>query len=73
LVILARDLGKPKVVDEGKIDAPLLLLGLMYREVSRSMEVEPDAPSKHPEQVVASKFGIKEVKKIERLLNGLKI
>jgi hypothetical protein len=24
----------------------------MYREVSRSMEVEPDAPSKHPEQLV---------------------
>jgi hypothetical protein len=73
LVILERDLGNAKVVEEGKIDAPLLLLGLMYREVSRSMEVEPDAPSKHPEQLVASKFGIKEVKKIERLLNGLNI
>ena len=72
LGILKRDLGDPKVPEQGKIDAPLLLLGLIYREVSRSMEVEPGAP-KHPDHVVLSKFGIKEVKKIEQLLNGLNI
>ena len=39
--------------------------------MSCSREVKPGAPSKHPEHVVLSKFGIKEVKKIEQLLNGL--
>jgi len=71
LGILERDLGNSKVLEEGKIDSPLLLLGLMYREVSRSMEVEPGGSSKYPEQLVSSKFGIKEVKKIELLLDGL--
>ena len=61
------------MLEQGNIDAPLLLLGLIYREVSHSMEVEPGAPSKHPEHVVLLKFGIKEVKKIEQLLNGLNI
>ena len=29
------------VVEGGGIDAPLLLLGLMYQEVSHSLEIEP--------------------------------
>ena len=59
----------------GKIDAPLLLLGLMYQEVCRLMEIEPDAPTtgKVPNHLVNSPFGIKEVQKIESLLKSLSL
>jgi hypothetical protein len=55
----------------GKIDAPLLLLGLMYQEVSRAMEIEPGALTKDPTHLVNSPFGIKEVQKIESLLKSV--
>jgi hypothetical protein len=70
--ILKNDLGNLDVMG-GSIDAPLLYLGLMYREVSRAMEVEPDAPTNVPESLVNSPFGIKEVKKIETLLKSVNL
>jgi hypothetical protein len=57
----------------GKIDAPLLFLELMYQEVCRSMEIEPDAPTKAPNHLVKSPFGIKEVQKIESLLKSVRL
>lgn len=68
--ILKKDLADPSVL-AAKIDAPLLLLGLMYQEVARAMEIEPDAPSKAPDHVVHSPFGVKELKKMETLLKGV--
>jgi hypothetical protein len=72
--ILKKDLGDSSFFC-GKIDSPLLLLGLMYQEVSRSMEIEPDsdAPTKAPNHLVHSSFGIKEVKKIESLLKSVRL
>lgn len=58
-------------LEGGKIDAPLLLLGLMYREVSRSMEIEPGAPTKASNHLINSLFGIQEVNKIERLMDSV--
>jgi hypothetical protein len=71
LLTVEKDLGDASVLEKGKIDAPLLLLGLMYREVSRSMEIEPDAPTRAPVHLVNSPFGIKEIKKIERIINSV--
>lgn len=69
LLILKSGLGS--ALEERKIDAPLLLLGLMYREVSRSMEIEPGAPTKAPDYLIKSPFGIQEVNEIERLMDGV--
>jgi len=71
--ILEKDLLNSSVLEDGKIDAPLLLLGLIYREVTRAMEMEPDAPTKAPVHLVNSPFGIKEVKKLERLIKSVVI
>ena len=71
LSILKNDFGDSSVFEHGKIDAPLLLLGLIYREVSRSMETEPDNPTKAPDYLVNSSFGIEEVKKIEKLIDNV--
>ena len=72
MTILKKDLGGT-LISEGKIDAPLLLLGLMYREVSRAMEIEPGAETAAPLHLIDSPFGIKEVKKIENLLKNIRI
>ena len=34
-------LSDDSLIESGKVDGPLLLLGLIYREVSHCMEVEP--------------------------------
>jgi hypothetical protein len=70
--ILKKDFGDSSFFS-GKIDAPLLLLGLMYQEVCRSMEIEPGAPTKAPNHLVNSPFGIKEVQKIENLLKSVRL
>jgi hypothetical protein len=72
--ILKKDL-RDSSFFSGKFDSPLLLLGLMYQEVSRAMEMEPDsdAPTKAPNHLVHSSFGIKEMKKIESLLKSVRL
>jgi hypothetical protein len=45
----------------------------MYREVSRSIEVEPDNPTMLPPKLVNSPLGVKELREIERLLNDVTI
>jgi hypothetical protein len=55
----------------GKIDAPLLLLGLMYREVSRAVEVEPGAKTGGPRHLLNSPLGIQELEELQTLINGL--
>jgi hypothetical protein len=72
LSILKKDLADSSFLS-GKIDAPLLLLGLMYQEVSRAIEVEPDTPTKAPDHLVHSPFGVKELKKMETLLKGVQM
>ena len=68
--MLKKGLLKSVGSDDGEIDAHLLL-GLMYREVSRSMEIEPGAPTKAPDHLASSPFGIKEMNKIESLLKSI--
>lgn len=55
------------------IDAPLLLVGLSFREVSRAIEVEEGEPSKLPKHLVQSSLGIKEMRKIEEMLEGISL
>ena len=64
-------LGDSSVLNGRKIDAPLLLLGLAYREVSRSMEIEPGAETMAPDHLVNSPFGVREVNKISNLLSSV--
>ena len=59
--ILQKDLQDNSIIDDGKVDAPLLLLGLTYREVSRSLEAECDTPTKAPVYLVNLTLGVKEV------------
>ena len=63
----------PSVLEGGKVDAPLLLSGLMYREICRAMEMEPDAPTGAPKSLINSPFGIKELKEIEAVLDNVVI
>lgn len=61
------------VFEEKTIDAPLLLLGLTFREVSRAMEIEEGQPTIYPQQLAASPLGIAEVQKIEELLDSVTV
>jgi hypothetical protein len=64
-------LGDSSIFEGGKIDAPLLLLGLMYREVSRALEIEPEAPTESPDHLIQSKFGIQQMNKISNLIKSV--
>jgi hypothetical protein len=55
------------------IDAPLLLVGLMFREISRAIEVEEGEDSKLPKQLVESSLGIREMQKIEEMLEAISL
>ena len=61
----------PSVLEGGKVDAPLLLSGLMYREICCAMKMEPDAPMGAPKSLINSPFGIKELKEIEAVLDNV--
>ena len=63
-------LSDDSLIESGKVDGPLLLLGLMYREVSHCMEVEP-GENTAPSHLVDSPLGIDELNQIEDLINGL--
>jgi hypothetical protein len=55
------------LLQNGRIDAPLLLLGLMYWEASHAMEVEPGTATDVPVHLSESPFGVKELNKIESM------
>ena len=64
------------VLEDGKIDPPLLLIGLMYRESSRAIEMEPGGDGKSSEYLVNSPFRLPQIKKtqikkLEKLLEGI--
>ena len=61
----------PSVLEGGKVNAPLLLSGLMYREICCAMEMEPDAPTGAPKSLINSPFGIKKLKEIEAVLDNV--
>jgi hypothetical protein len=71
LSIAEEDLRDSSVLEGGKVDGPLLLLGLMYREVSRAMEMEPGAPTMAPPHLVNSRYGVKEVNQIQTLIDSI--
>lgn len=64
-----KDLVGISKVEAGNVDTPLLLVGLLYREVKRVIEVEPDEGSSALADLVNSPFGIRELNQIERLIN----
>lgn len=70
LSILRKALGDSSVSEVGTIDAPLLLFGLVYREVSRSLEIEPGASTNAPDHLVNSPFGIQEMDQLETLIEA---
>ena len=59
------------LMESGKVDGTLLLLGLIYREVSRCMEVKPGENTTAPSHLVDSPLGIDELNQIDDLINGL--
>jgi hypothetical protein len=65
------DLLDHSILESGKIDAPLLLLGLIYREVSRALEAEPGTPTDAPSHLIDSPLGVLELNKVDTLINGL--
>jgi hypothetical protein len=71
LNILKKDLGNASVLESGKIDGPLLLFGLIFREVSRAIETEPDAPGESPEYLAHSPFDIQDMLKIEEMIDNM--
>jgi hypothetical protein len=71
LAMVREDLENPVILESGKIDSPLLLLGLIYQEVSRVMELEPGNPPNLPSRLINSPFGINEVDKIRNFLNDV--
>jgi hypothetical protein len=72
MAILGIDLKDSHIIIEaGKIDAPLLLFGLMFREVSRAMEIEEGTDPKVPIHLRNSPFGIKELNAMENLLDDV--
>jgi hypothetical protein len=73
LLISKNGLQDSSVLNSGKIDSPLLLLGLVYREVCRSMEIEPGVQTNAPEHLVNSTFGARELSKISSLLKKVVI
>jgi len=69
LSIVRGALWDSSVFQEEIVDAPLLLLGLLFREVSRAIEVEPGEHTKYPQQLVDSPLGIQELNEIEEVIN----
>ena len=69
LSIVKDALDDSSIFEDRNVDAPLLLLGLLFREVSRAMEIEVGEPTHYPQQLVHSSLGIREMKMIEEMLN----
>jgi hypothetical protein len=61
------------LLQNGRIDAPLLLLGLMYWEASCAMKVEPRAATNVPVYLSELPFGVKELNKIESMLSKIRL
>ena len=60
------------LLEGGRIDAPLLLPGLMYREASHAMKIEP-GESNVPVHLSQSRFGVKELNKIKSILGQVRL
>jgi hypothetical protein len=69
--------GQSSVFEDMSMDAPLLLVGLMFREISRAIEVEEGEDSKEdsklPKQLVNSSLGVREMDKIEEMLEAISL
>lgn len=73
LALLKNELTDSSCFTDQTVDAPLLLLGLTFREVSRAMEIEEGEPTKYPPQLVSSPLGIGQMQKIEELLESINL
>ena len=68
LSIGSKALEKCVLSEDGRIDAPLLLLGLMYQEASHVMVIEPGAATDILVHLSELPFGIKELNKIKSMI-----
>ena len=57
-------------LNPANVNAPLLLLRLLYREVFQAMEVE-SGDETAPAHLINSPLGIKELDQIEKVIYGL--
>ena len=73
LSIGSKALEKCVLLEDGRIDAPLLLLGLMYQEASCAMEIEPGAATDILVHLSELPFGIKELNKIESMIGKVRL
>jgi hypothetical protein len=71
LSIIKDALNDSAIFEDRTIDAPLLLVGLTFREISRAMEVEDGEPTNHPQHLVDSTLGIGEMQKLEKMLESV--
>ena len=69
LSIVKDALNDSSIFEDRNVNAPLLLLGLLFREVSRAMESEVGEPTHYSHQLVHSSLGIREMIMIEEMLN----
>ena len=68
LKFLATTLNDPQVWNGRNIDAPLLYLGLVYREVSRVVEFEPGTLSNVPSLIENSPFTNEHLDQLMKLI-----
>jgi hypothetical protein len=73
LALVRKDLTDSLKAKASNIDGPLLLFGLLYREVSRAIEAEPDGETAAPAHLINSPLGIKELNQIEKALNEVEL
>jgi hypothetical protein len=71
--ILKKALKNSSVLNDGKIDAPLLLFGLAYREVWRAIELEPGDAMGAPDHLAESQLGVKELNEMEQLIRSVRL
>jgi hypothetical protein len=71
LKIIKIALSDPALFKNGKVDAPLLLLGLTYREVSRVVDLEPETPV--PSHLRNSLLAIKDLDAVLALMDGIHV
>lgn len=64
-------LSDDSIFETGKIDSPLLLVGLMYREVGRVLEMEPGDEGKYPDHLSNSPLGEPQMSKLNKLINDV--
>lgn len=73
LSIFRDTLKESTVFEDRTIDAPLLLFGLAFREVSRAMEMEGRGPDKYPDHLRDSDLGVADMNRMEQMMELISV